>query len=262
MGRQPLCESVLRTAAPRVHRTNGEPLHVLLNAGTFCPYAVIPENAAVRVPPETPLDKAALIGCGVATGVGAALNTAGVKAGESAAIFGTGGVGLNVVQGARLAHAAQIIALDLSDRKLLHARDFGATHTVNPANTDPVNSVLELTAGRGVDHAFDVVGHPAIMEQALQTLAQGGVLTLVGNAARDATFAFHPRALLAKQQSIRGCVYGSCRPPLDFPLFVDWYNSGLLKLDELLSATITLDDLPAEFTNQPEPESIRRVVRF
>lgn len=262
MGRQPLCESVLHTTAPRVHRTSGEPLHVLLNAGTFCPFAVIPETAAIRVPPELPLDKAALIGCGVATGVGAALNTAGVKVGESVAIFGTGGVGLNVVQGARLANASQIIALDLSEQKLQQARDFGATHSINPNTADPVNAILELTAGRGVDHAFDVVGQPDVMEQALGALAQGGVLTLVGNAARDATLAFHPRALLAKQQSIRGCVYGSCRPPLEFPLFADWYQRGWLKLDELLSATITLDDLPAEFTNQPELESIRKVVRF
>lgn len=262
MGRQPLCESVLQTRERRVHRANDEPLYVLLNAGTFCPFAVIPETAAIRVPPELPLDKAALIGCGVATGVGAALNTAGVKPGESVTIFGTGGVGLNVVQGARLAGAAQIIALDLSDDKLLHARDFGATHTINPANREPFGAILELTGGRGVDHAFDVVGQPAVMEQALGALGQGGVLTLVGNAARDATLSFYPRALLAKQQSIRGCVYGSCRPPIDFPLYAEWYNNGALKLDQLLTNTIDPDALPAEFTRLAAPESIRTVVRF
>jgi S-(hydroxymethyl)glutathione dehydrogenase/alcohol dehydrogenase len=237
-------------------------LHVLLNAGTFCEYAVVPETAAIRISPNLPLAVAALIGCGVATGVGAALHTATVQPGDSVAVFGTGGVGLNVVQGARLAHAATIIAVDLAESKLALARVFGATHLVQAGPNDAVAAVLALTGGRGVDHAFDVVGQPAVMEQALQTLAQGGVLTLVGNAARDASFVFQPRAFLGKQLSIRGCVYGSCRPPVDFPLMVDWYQRGLLKLDELVTEEITLADLPREFTRPQAPETIRTVVKF
>jgi len=261
-GQAHLCEAVQHTAELRVRRASGQPLHVLLNAGTFCEYAVVPAAAAIRVPPELPMERAALIGCGVATGVGAALYTAAVQPGDSVAVFGSGGVGLNVIQGARLARAANIIAVDLAEPKLLMARQFGATHTVCAAHDDPVAAVLALTGGRGADHAFDVVGLPAVADQALQTLADGGVLTLVGNAARDVTVSFHPRLLLSKQQTIRGCVYGSCRPPVDFPRLADWYLHGLLKLDELVTGTIPLEQLPAEFDKPPAPEGIRTVVRF
>jgi S-(hydroxymethyl)glutathione dehydrogenase / alcohol dehydrogenase len=261
-GRQDLCENVLATAEPRVHRANGEPLRVLLNAGTFCPYIVVPAYGAIPMRREMPLETAALIGCAVATGVGAALNTAAVKAGESVVIFGAGGVGLNVVQGAQLAHAGMIISVDPIDSKLQSARLMGATHVVRADQGDPVKAVLDLTAGRGVDHAFEVVGHPNIMAQALQTLASGGVLTLIGAAARDETLTFHPRAFMSKQQKIQGCIYGSCRPPVDFPQFVDWYLNGQLKIDELLTGAITLDELPEFFTNEARPQAIRTIVRF
>lgn len=261
-GRPHLCEAVRHTAEPRVRRTDGQPLHVLLNAGAFCEYVVVPEAAAIRIPPGLPMARAALIGCGVATGVGAALYTAGVQPGDSVAVFGVGGVGLNVVQGARLAHASTIIAVDPAEPKRQLAREFGATHAVDPAEDDPVEAVAALTQGRGVDHAFDVVGLPAVADQALQTLAQGGVLTLVGNAARDATVSFHPRLLLSKQQSIRGCVYGSCRPPVDFPLLAEWHLRGQLKLEELVTRTITLAELPEVFQAAPEPAGIRTVVCY
>ncbi len=261
-GRQHLCEAVQQTAGPRIRRLDGQPLHVLLNAGVFCEYAVVPEAAAIRLPPGLPMERAALIGCGVATGVGAALYTAGVQPGDSVAVFGVGGVGLNVVQGARLAHASVIIAIDPAAPKRQLARQFGATHEIDPAQDDPVKAVAELTSGRGVDHAFDVVGAPAVADQALQTLAQGGGLTLVGNAARDATLSFSPRLLLSRQQSIRGCVYGSCRPPVDFPLLAEWHLSGQLKLEELVTRTITLADLPDVFRAAPGPADIRTVVCF
>ena len=261
-GRQDLCEDVRATASSRVHRANGEALRPLLNTGAFCHYAVVPAEAAIRIRPEMPLDKAALIGCGVATGVGAVMNTAAVQPGEDVAVFGTGGVGLNVVQGARLAHAARVIAVDRIETKLRLARDFGATHALLTNDGDPVQAVRDLTGGRGVDHAFEVVGLPALMDQALRALAPGGALTLVGAAARDATFAFHPRAFLSAQQTVRGCIYGSCRPPLDFPLMVDWYLRGLLKLDELHTGTIDLDALPPLFEHEAPPHSIRTIVRF
>ncbi len=261
-GRQDLCEHVVGTAKPRVFRPNGEALRVLLNAGTFCPYAVVPADGAIPLRREMPLETAALIGCAVATGVGAALHTAAIQSGECAVIFGVGGVGLNVVQGARLARAGMIIAVDRLKSKLDTAWRMGATHVVNADREDPVKAVLELTSSRGADHAFEVVGSPEIMAQALQTLAPGGVLTLIGAAARDATLAFHPRAFMSNQQAIQGCIYGSCRPPVDFPLFVDWYLSGQLKIDELLTGTISLDELPAFFASDTPPEKIRTVVKF
>lgn len=264
-GRQDLCENVQVTAAQRVRRTNGDLLQVMLNAGTFCQYAVVPAFGAIPIRQDMPLEKAALIGCAVSTGVGAALHTARVLAGESVVVFGAGGVGLNVIQGARLARAGMIIAVDRIAEKLSMARAMGATHTVQVILADQsraIQDVIELTGGRGVDHAFEVVGTPEIMAQALATLAPGGVLTLVGAAARDANLTFQPRAFMSKQQTIQGCIYGSCRPPIDFPLFVDWYLGGQLKMDELHTATITLDALPQMFDAEAVPHGIRTIVAF
>ena len=261
-GRQDLCETVLTTAEPRIHRMNGQPLHLILNAGTFCEYVVVPEEAAIRIPAEMPLEKAALIGCGVATGIGAVLHTARVQTGENVAIFGVGGVGLNVVQGARLAHAGMIIAVDINESKLKRASELGATHILNSKLVDPVNAILELTQGRGVEHAFEVVGLSKLMDQALQTLARGGELTMVGGAEPNDAFSFLPRWFLSKQQVMRGCVYGNCRPPRDFPLFVDWYLNGQLHLDELLSNFARLEQLPEIFNGASHPDSVRTVIRF
>ncbi len=261
-GRQDLCDNVQGTAAPRVHRANGEALQVFLNAGTFCRYAVVPGAGAVPVRDDIPLEMAALIGCAVATGVGAALHTSPVEAGQSVVVFGTGGVGLNVVQGARLARAGKIIAVDLVRSKLEKARQFGATDTVLAGDGNTVEQLLALTGGRGVDHAFEVVGIPALMEQAVRALATGGTLTLVGAAARDAIFSYHPRVFMSKQQTIRGCIYGSCRPAIDFPLFADLYMNGQLYLDPLLTETISLHDVPALFEMHAVPEAIRSVVLF
>lgn len=261
-GRQDLCENVQTTAEPRIHRANGQPLHLILNAGTFCEYVVVPETAAIPIPAEMPLEKAALIGCGVATGIGAAMRTANVQPGDCVAIFGVGGVGLNVVQGARLAHAGMIIAVDLVESKLERAKELGATHTVNSKTVEPVNAILELTQGRGVEFAFEVVGLSKLMDQALQTLTRGGELILVGGAEPDDVFSFIPRWFLSKQQVMRGCVYGNCRPPLDFPLFVDWYLHGQLHLDELLSNFARLEQLPEIFQGNSHPDSVRTVIRF
>jgi S-(hydroxymethyl)glutathione dehydrogenase/alcohol dehydrogenase len=261
-GRQDLCENVQATAARRVRRTNGEPLHVMLNAGTFCQYAVVPAFGAIPIRQDMPLQTAAVIGCAVSTGVGAALYTARVQAGEQVVVFGAGGVGLNVIQGAHLARAGMIIAVDRVAEKLSIARTMGATHTILADQPRVVQDVIELTSGRGTDHAFEVVGTPEVMTQALATLAPGGTLTLVGAAARDAMLTFQPRAFMSKQQTIQGCIYGSCRPPIDFPLFVDWYLSGQLKMDELLSAVIIPDALPQMFESDASPQAIRTIVAF
>jgi Zn-dependent alcohol dehydrogenase len=155
-----------------------------------------------------------------------------------------------------------IIAIDLVESKLKHARDFGATHVIRADQNDPVQAVLDLTHGRGVEHAFEVVGLSSLMEQAQRTLAIGGVLLLVGGAARDATFSLPPRDLLARQQDIRGCNYGSCRPALDFPMYADWYMEGKLKLDELLTGEIEIEQLPRAYETHASPDAIRTVVQF
>lgn len=260
-GRSDLCENVQGTAAPRIFWQD-EPLHVMLNAGTFSPYAVVPAGGAVKVRSDIPLDKAALLGCAVATGVGAALYTAAVGPGDSVAVIGSGGVGLNIIQGAQLAGATQIIAIDISDANLALAREFGATDVVNSDRSDSVAAVRERTGGRGAAHVFEVVGLPELMLGAIDMLARGGALTLVGAAARDATLPFFPRKFMSQQQRILGCIYGNIHPALDLPLFADLYMAGRLKLDELHTANVRLEDVPAVFAGDGPQGGIRTVIQF
>ena len=260
-GRQDLCEDIRGTAEPRV-LWQGAPLSVMLNAGTFCPLAVVPAAGAVPIRPDMPLDKAAILGCAVATGVGAALYTARVQPGEGVAVIGTGGVGLNVVQGARLANARPIVAIDIDDQRLRQATVFGATHTINSGMEDSVAALRELTGGRGVEHVFEVVGLPELMLQGVEMLARGGALTLIGAAARDATLPFHPRKFMSQQQTIQGSIYGNIRPTLDLPLFADWYMDGRLRLDELAVETIRLEDVPDVFAGRRPAGAARALVLF
>jgi S-(hydroxymethyl)glutathione dehydrogenase / alcohol dehydrogenase len=260
-GRQDLCEDVQGTAAPRVF-WQGAPLHILLNAGTFCPFAIVPAGGAVPIRRDIPFDKAAILGCAVATGVGAALYTARVRPGESAVVIGAGGVGLNVVQGARLAQAGMIVAVDIDAARLERARAFGATHMIDSGAGDPVAAVRELTSGRGVDHVFEVVGLPELMLQGIDMLGRGGALTLVGAAARDATLPFHPRRFMSQQQVIQACIYGNVRPALDLPLFADWYMDGRLTLDALDLEAVRLEDVPAIFAGRRPAQATRTVIIF
>jgi S-(hydroxymethyl)glutathione dehydrogenase/alcohol dehydrogenase len=260
-GRADLCENVLGTAAPRVY-WGEQPLFILLNAGTFCPLVVVPAMGAIPVRRDIPLDKAALLGCAVATGVGAALYTAEVRPGETVAVIGSGGVGLNVIQGARLANAGQIIAIDISDENLSKALQFGATHTINSRAQNAVEQVKALTDGRGVEYVFEVVGTPELMLQGIDMLARGGELILIGAAARDAVLPFAPRRFMSQQQTIKGCIYGNIRPSIDLPLFADWYMDGRLLLDELHSQTVSLPQVPDLFAHPEALRGIRTVVSF
>ena len=159
--------------------SQGAPLHQMACLGTFGPYAIVPEISTVKIPDDVPLDIAALIGCGVLTGVGAALNTANIRPGDTVAVIGCGGVGLNVIQGAKIAGATTIIAIDMLDSKLEMAKEFGATHTVNASEGDPV-AACSAVNGRGADVAFEVIGLGATMEQAINTARPGGEVILVG----------------------------------------------------------------------------------
>lgn len=260
-GQADLCENIQGTAEPRVH-WQGKPLSVMLNAGTFCPVVVVPAGGAVPIRRDMPLEKAAMLGCAVATGVGAAMHTAAVKAGESVVVIGVGGVGLNIVQGARLAHAGVIIAIDPDDARLQLAQEYGATHVINPQSSSSIEAVRELTSGRGAEHVFEVVGVPELMLGGIDMLARGGCLTLVGAAARDATLPFHPRRFMSQQQQIRGCIYGNIRPMIDLPLFADWYVAGRLRLDELHTTTVSLRDIPDVFASTDIDRGIRPIVTF
>lgn len=244
-----LCEAVVGIAEPRTFR-DGEPIGAMLNAGCFCDHVVLPAGGAIPIAVELPAEEAALVGCGVATGVGAALWTAGVEPGASVAVFGAGGVGLNVVAGARLAGAATIVAVDPDERRRALAAEWGATQTVAPG--EPVGLV---------DYVFEAVGDPAVMEAALASLAPGGELVLVGATARDAVLTFHPRAFLSKQQRISGCIYGSLRPHEHLPLLLAWAADGTIPVARLVGRRITLDELEDAF-DEPADGGVRTVVSF
>lgn len=260
-GRQDLCENIQGTAAPRVF-WNDAPISVMLNAGTFCPYVVIPEAGAAKIRKDIPFNRAAMLGCAVATGVGAALYTARVQPGEGVVIIGCGGVGLNIIQGARFASASPIIAIDLDDKRLALAKQVGATIAINGQAQDMVECVLQLSEGRGVEHVFEVVGLPALMLQGVDMLARGGALTLVGAAARDATLPFHPRRFMSRQQKLQGCIYGNIAPLLDLPLFADWYMAGDLHLDEMHTTSVRLEDVPEVFASLDIDRGIRPIIEF
>jgi len=258
-GRRQFCEGVLGTSEPRVH-LDGKPLAVMLNAGTFCPYAVVPASGAVRIRNDMPFAVAALLGCAVATGVGAALFSAKVQPGDDVVVLGCGGVGLNTLQGARLANARTIVAVDRDADKLALAGRLGATHLVDSSKQAVLDTVMEATAGRGADHVFELVGRPDLMVEGLGLLARGGRLTLVGAAGREDEMAFKPRGFMSRQQTICGCIYGDVMPERDLPLLADWYKDGRLELDALHTDTIGLADLPALFEPGYRQKGIRTVV--
>jgi S-(hydroxymethyl)glutathione dehydrogenase / alcohol dehydrogenase len=260
-GRQDLCENIQGTASPRVFMGD-EPISVMLNAGTFCPYVVVPAGGAVPVRKDVPLAKAAMLGCAVATGVGAALYTADIASGDAVVIIGVGGIGLNIVQGARIANAGHIIVIDLDEARLALANKYGATHTLLGDQFDIVAAVRKITDGRGADHVFEAVGVPSLMLSGIEMLARGGSLVLVGAAARDATLPFHPRRFMSQQQRIAGCIYGNIRPMLDLPLFADWYADGKLHLDEMHTVSVRLEDVPYVFATLDQDRGIRPIIEF
>lgn len=226
-------------------------LHHFLGVSAFAEEVVVPVSGAIKVREDAPLDVIAVVGCAVATGIGAVTNTAEVRPGSSVVVIGCGGVGLNIVQGARLAGAEQIIAVDVVADKLDAARQFGATHTVNAAGGDTLEQVFALAA-TGVDYAFDAIGRPTTTEQAVTMLGIGGTAVVVGLPADGETASFQPLVLAMGGQRILGSHYGSVRPSVDIPALVDKYMSGELLLDPLISgrrplaeAATALDELAA-----------------
>jgi len=202
------------------------------------------------------------VGCCVPTGVGAVTRCAQVEAGASVLIIGCGGVGLNVVQGAKLAGAATIIAADLLDGKLAYAKDFGATHTVNAASANVVDFARSLTGGRGVDYAFDAIGGEATTLQILDAIRPGGTAVIVGMAAMAVRAPVTPYMMALQEKCLRGTMYGSVRPNLDFPHLVDLYMQKRLKIDELVSRTYRLDQINEGFQALRSGQVARGVVVF
>jgi S-(hydroxymethyl)glutathione dehydrogenase / alcohol dehydrogenase len=229
---------------------------------SFAEYSVIPEKALLKIPDDLPLERAALLGCAVVTGVGAVLNAAQVRAGTSVAVFGAGGIGLNAIQGAALAGAEKIIAVDLLESKLEYARQFGATHTVNASSGDPVEQVRALTGGRGVDYAFEAIGVPKVMRQAYDTLAKRGMAVLIGVTPMTTEVSVPVMSLVFEERVLTGSVYGSSRPRVDIPRLIGLYRAGKLKLDELLTRTYPFEQINEAYEALERGEVARSVVTF
>jgi NDMA-dependent alcohol dehydrogenase len=242
---------------------DGQPLHHMAAAGTFTEATVVPAVGAVKIPEEIDLKAAALIGCGVLTGVGAALNTADIRKGDSVAVIGCGGVGLNVIQGARIAGAGEIYAVDMNETKLQMAKEFGATVTVNASEGDPVSKVMGLTEQRGVDVAFEVIGLQQTIDQTITLARRGGQAILVGVPRMDVQVTIPAFiGLVLQEKTIKGCWYGSSNVHRDVPKLVELYQAGELKLDELISREIGLEQVNEAFDAMKTGEVARSVIVY
>lgn len=262
-GRPALCEAPERERAPgqppRLSR-NGTPVRQFAHLSAFAEQMLVHEHALVKIRPDMPLDRAALIGCAVTTGVGAVINTAKVPPGGTVAVLGCGGIGLNCIQGAALAGAGRIIAVDTLAWKLELARSFGATDLVDAAEEDTVAVVRELTGG-GVEYSFEAIGLKRTAEQAFAMLRAGGTATLIGLIPEGQTIELLGTDFLDEKR-IQGSSMGSNRFPIDIPRYVDFYLAGRLKLDELISARIGLDDVDAGYEALKRGEVARSVIVF
>src|SRR5215510_11533360 len=225
----------------------GKPLHHYMGTSTFARYTVVPEIALVKIRKDAPLDKVCLLGCGITTGIGSVLNVAKVEAGATVAVFGLGGVGLSVVQGAVLAGAERIIGIDTNPRKFALARSFGATDVLDPATTaDIVAAIVELTDG-GVDYSFECIGNVDVMGQALACTHKGwGQSIVIGVAGAGEEIHARP-FLLVTGRRWRGAAFGGTRGRTQLPRYVDWYMNGRLKVDEFITHTMSLADINRAF---------------
>lgn len=236
----------------------------VINAGfatTFNEYTLASENRLTKIRKDMPFDKASLIGCAVPTGLGAVFNESKVAAGSTVAVFGIGGIGLNIIQGAKIVNASRIIAVDIYDEKLDKARQFGATHVVNAKKKDAVKEIMDLTDGKGVDYAFESAGQKVSMEQAYQSAGNSGLVNLVGNPSKgqkiciDAVQTHYGKILI-------GGHGGHAKPDVDFAHYIDLYMEKKLKLDELITHRFTLDNINDAITALEKGEVGRAVIEF
>jgi S-(hydroxymethyl)glutathione dehydrogenase/alcohol dehydrogenase len=240
---------------------SGAPLTHLMFLGAFAEYCVVPAQQAIVVPKEVPFDRACLIGCGVMTGVGGALNIAEIGHGDTVMVFGCGAVGLAAVQGARLAGAGHIIAVDLDDAKLAIAASVGADQCVNATREDPVEAARTATRGRGVDVVLESAGHPTAFRQTVEAVRLGGQVVWLGkiDVAKDVHFRW---GSLMGEKRLRRSSYGGARPRRDFPFLARAYLDGRLKLDELITHRMPLDSINDGFDLLRAGKTIRTVIEF
>lgn len=244
---------------PRISM-GGQPVHQFVGLSSFAEMMLVHESTVTNVPPEMPLDKAALLGCGVATGLGAVINTAGVVPAQAVAVIGCGGVGLAAVQGARIVGAFPTIAVDVVDEKLGLARAFGATHVVDASRQDPVGAVLDITGGLGVHHAIEATGMKKTAEQAFAMLCRGGTATVVGLI--PGQLLSIPTDQLFYERKIQGSVMGSNDFRRDTPRYVAMYLDGQLNLDDMVTRRIGLDEINEGFADIRAGTVVRSLITF
>ncbi len=268
LGREAQCALVASVVAPGgvLHdgtsrlSYEGKPAHHYLGVSSYADFAVVPASGAIKVRSDAPLDLIALVGCAVATGVGAVKNTAKMPAGSTVAVIGCGGVGLSVVQGARMLGASRIVAIDINKAKVDLALTLGATDALTISSTDdPAEKLRELIED-GVDFAFDAIGHPSTTEAIIRMLALGGSAVIVGLPRVGATASFEPLTLAEADQKILGSNYGSIRPSVDIPWLVDQYMDGNLKLEEMVSARRPLEEAADALSDLNKGEALRQIL--
>ncbi|MDH3694175.1 MAG: Zn-dependent alcohol dehydrogenase [Gammaproteobacteria bacterium] len=242
--------------------TAGAPVKQGLRTGAFAEQVVVHHSQVVSIPHEIPLDSASLLACGVITGLGAVVNTAAVKPASNVVVIGTGGVGLNSVQGAVLCGAQTIIAVDIANSKLDAAKSFGATHTINSSNENLKEGVFELTQNRGADYVFVTVGNTKAIEQGAELLRKGGTMVIVGMTASGVKSELETLEIANNAQRILGSKMGATRLQLDMPKLVNWYQQGRLKLDELISGRYPLNQINEAIASTKQGDALRNVVVF
>jgi S-(hydroxymethyl)glutathione dehydrogenase/alcohol dehydrogenase len=239
----------------------GAPVYHFSALACFADHTVVPEQCCVPIDPAVPLTVAALIGCAVTTGVGAVLNTANVRPGSSVVVYGAGGIGLNIIMGAKLAGASRIIAVDTHEAKADMALAFGATDVLM-AGPDAIDAIRRMTAGRGADYVFEAIGLPQVQEECLAATRPGGTVVLAGVAPMGSSTNL-PGALITRQEkTITGTYYGSANPARDFPLYADLYRRGLLDLDRLISRIYPLAQINEAYADMLGGEIARGLIVF
>jgi S-(hydroxymethyl)glutathione dehydrogenase/alcohol dehydrogenase len=247
---------------PRTSDSAGKPLNIFSGCGVMAEYATLSTNNVVKIDPKIPLDRAALVGCAVTTGVGAVFNTARVEPGATVAVFGCGGVGLNAIQGAVIAGAECILAIDTMDGKLETAKKFGATDTllIKPGE-DPTKEIKKRTGG-GPDYAFECVGLGVLAEAAYKAIRRGGKAVIVGVPRPTDAASLKPMGMVFEEKTIQGSYFGSCVPRVDFPRMLQLYMAGKLKLDELITRRYKIDEAPQAFADLESGKNARGVIVF
>ncbi|HEX5365887.1 MAG TPA: Zn-dependent alcohol dehydrogenase [Acidimicrobiales bacterium] len=256
-----LCVNVQFAASMNPHFSQaGTPLFGFAGAGTWAEEMIMPQEGVVKIDPATPHEIASLVGCGVMTGVGAALNTAKVVPGSSVVVFGCGGVGISAIQGARVAGAAEIVAVDLVDSKLEEAKQFGATHGVKPDELDSAKQ--SITGGDGFDYAFEAIGQPQTMRSAYDVIRRGGVACIIGAGGLDKSITFNAFELFFDEKTIKGSYYGSADVRSDFNRMLNLWKNGRLDLEGMISRRIDIADVNDAVADLKAGTVIRSVVTF